>query len=238
MKSKFTMIELLTVIMIILVLISLIMPALSRARESGRVVSCVKRLGQLSKSNMFFMKDNNFLFPNSTKWVDGWGWYDPVRRERGTLWEYTNETAEIYVCPTAESRWKDHPNVKSLITSKRFKGFGWTYSMNERCGKRWQGCRLYKYTHVVSPESLGLFADENAWKVPSYSNYTINNGALGTRKYGGPGRPIDCIGTFHLTGRDQFLSGRGNISFVDGHAKTHWVWESELLTTPDPESCR
>lgn len=231
------MIEMLAVIMVIVILIALIMPGLSRARERGRTVSCVNRLGQLSRSNMFYMKSNDFRFPDSQRWVSGWGWYEPDRRESGTMWEYANETPEIYVCPTAEAVWEDHPNVRKLITSSKFKGFGWTYSINERCGRRWQGCRLERFTRVKNPEALGLFADENAWTVPGYSRYTINNGALGTRNYKGPGREIDCIGTFHLSANDKFYSGRGNISYVDGHASTHWVWESEMRTTPDPASC-
>lgn len=77
--------------------------------------------------------------------------------------------------------------------------------------------------------------------VPGFSRYKRNNGALGTRKNDGvppvSGAPIDCIGTFHNTANDQFLSGRGNVGYVDGHASTHWAWESELITTPDANSC-
>jgi prepilin-type N-terminal cleavage/methylation domain-containing protein/prepilin-type processing-associated H-X9-DG protein len=236
-RQAFTLIEMLTVIMVLAILVSLIMPGLSRTRERARAVSCVNRLGQLSRANLMYVKANDFEFPDSQRWVNGWGWYEPSRRESGTLWKYTNESPDIYVCPTAESRWREHPSVKSLITSKRFKGFGWTYSINERCQRSWQGCRLTRFTKVKNPEGLGLFADENAWTVPGFSRYTINNGALGTRKYKGPGREIDCIGTFHYTANDQFYSGRGNISYVDGHASTHWVWESEMLTTPEPGSC-
>lgn len=241
----FTLIEVLTVIMVMAVLFSMLMPTLARTRERSRAVSCVNRMGQLSRAHMFYVKDSNFLFASAKEWVndDGWQWYRPVRTTEGTLWEYTDETPEVYVCPTAEVRFPAHPYVKGLIASGKFEGFGWTITMNERSGNRrgWQGCRLRRFTSVVSPESLGLFADENAWTVPGFSRYKINNGALGTRKNDGitpvSGAPIDCIGTFHYTANNEFLSGRGNVGFADGHAATHWVWESELITTPKAGSC-
>jgi prepilin-type N-terminal cleavage/methylation domain-containing protein len=49
-KAAFTLIELLVVISIIALLLSILMPALNRAKELTRAVICTSNQGQLSKA--------------------------------------------------------------------------------------------------------------------------------------------------------------------------------------------
>lgn len=77
-KGGFTLVELLVVIGIIAVLISLLLPALNRARQAGNTANCLSNLRQIGQAIRIYANDNNdYLVPGRE--------YTPVNP--GPWWE-------------------------------------------------------------------------------------------------------------------------------------------------------
>jgi prepilin-type N-terminal cleavage/methylation domain-containing protein len=70
-RQAFTLIELLVVIAIIGMLASMLLPALGRAKEAGRRISCLNNMRQLALSMKIYLSDNDDYFPprsTSERW--------------------------------------------------------------------------------------------------------------------------------------------------------------------------
>ena len=61
--AAFTLVELLVVIGIIAILISILLPSLSRARESARATKCLSNMRNLAQATLMFAQENRGLMP-------------------------------------------------------------------------------------------------------------------------------------------------------------------------------
>ena len=73
-KRAFTLIELLVVVAIIALPISILLPALGRAREQARVTKCIANLRSIGQAMHMYFNENNNWFPfEKVDWPQGYG---------------------------------------------------------------------------------------------------------------------------------------------------------------------
>ena len=215
--KSFTLIELLVVIAIISVLAAMLLPALSKAREKARSVSCINKLKQQATFLNFYSDDNSdfpppawsasspetkeVYAPTSGFWCDylaGNGYFPGWEMVKGSGDENiarrnAKGTASILVCPSNASPFK-LTYALMIFTSY---GFNSKYAENK--------ADIIKTGQIAMPSSTLMVGE--TWG---------GDGSLAHYYYG-------RIASGRLQNGDYPAHGYINASFFDGHVKTGYL---------------
>ncbi len=102
-KRGFTLIELLVVISIIALLVSILMPALSKAREQAKAAVCLTQVKQWTQIFMMYTQENEDRF-----WLEKGNVAETLWM--GVLVDYYDDVDELRVCPSATKGTNDSVN--------------------------------------------------------------------------------------------------------------------------------
>lgn len=234
--TGFTLIELLVVVAIIAVLVSILLPALGKARASAKKLQCLSNLKTLHTGFMFYAQANQDFLPQGINPADG----DP----RSNNW-----MPYIANCiPGGETRG---------LGANREVGYVWVLDDNkkaERCSGPFR-CSVLDPATVPTPRfpvsycfnselNIDRSGNTNRWYASENRRRTIssienptkiflladNERTLWTDSYLSSQNITANYGTYWRIGRDIHGPFTTNLVFVDGHAVSHtMIWCMEQL---------
>ena len=211
-RSGFTLTELLVVIAIIALLISLLLPALNRAREQSRSVKCLSNLRQMGQAAFIYAQAYDGYFPIShNSFTHEWDFnVNGATLTPGDLWSPGTVLA-IQQCPSY-----DRP---STTPTDPYTGYNYNTSyigggVNEITPLGHPHITPAKLAAIRHPDTTALFGDGQYWG--------------GTNKY--MRAPILMAGTdigdgvglsTRLAGTQGYRHlGLTNVCYCDGHAQS------------------
>lgn len=228
-RVGFTLIELLVVVAIIALLISILLPSLSRAREQAKNTVCLSNMHQLGIVTLHYIDDNKGRLPYflGTRGSDGQPTHAPYYQYHQifNFWEYLKDL-KIYKCPSAA----DETSVKSIDpTSRRFS----YYTVFKSDDRYIRAVREQWWPNINPMDFPGNTVD------PLYTEYWSNDWSTGAHDFagnlvpavnGGSANKIPYVNYAVIMSDAMWWwpeikvsrhNGGSDLLFIDGHASRY-----------------
>lgn len=207
-RRAFTLIETLLVVSLITMLISILLPALSKARESSQRTLCVANLKQLSVAFRTYCSDNDERFPAGEYSHNGGQLIKPHLHNPGTdiesWWDWPYyldlyvKDVRIHDCPTSPDRYPPPHNDADGNYGWNYNGLAGSASMSRKSLKR-----------VRNPSELIMVMDNG----DAYLFQGSDTHAGIIEDFDLDWNPITAERT------TRHIGDTANVGFVDGHVE-------------------
>jgi prepilin-type N-terminal cleavage/methylation domain-containing protein len=164
-RSGFTLIELLVVVCVIVVLVSILLPALRQARFAVQRVTCLSHLRQLGAAFQTYAIDNDNFLPDTSdanpQPMDNWlRWIPPEPLQTSALYRYVGaDFSTVLMCPGE----MDRPTYDNYIGY-----YPSSYSFNSQITQTPGVANYRQLTRIVHPIQTVLLVDD---EMPNDSLY-------------------------------------------------------------------
>jgi prepilin-type processing-associated H-X9-DG protein len=222
-RWAFTLVELLVVIGIIALLISILLPALARAKKQAQGVQCSNNLRQLGTAILYYANNNDGFMPRPASQANGhkdddfiWWQTKPILLDinKSALAPYLQLKDQMLIsvfrCPTdigVEDRIQTDPAREAESG-----GYKYSYSLNTQVGTTIRK----RFASILSPSDKALMVEENGETIndANWVPATGNEEAVLSFRHGANSKTAG--------------GGKGNVLFGDLHVESVGVEQIKI----------
>ncbi|MEI6085719.1 MAG: prepilin-type N-terminal cleavage/methylation domain-containing protein [Verrucomicrobiota bacterium] len=239
-RNGFTLVEVLVVIALIGMLTALLLPALSRARDTGRQATCLSNLHQLYLANLAYAGDYDGYAPAAP---DIFGnnlirWYGsrpdastPFDSRTGPLSHYFGDSQAIRACASM-SQWSFSTN-DAVAFEVGCGGYGYNYlgvgTRSYLAGYTEAACQAGMHPEQMSrPTTTVMFGDAG------FPQFSAGQTFLIEYSFAEPDKFLSATGVMYGSPAPSLHfrhRRRANVVWCDGHAAAETITRSDNATS-------